>query len=137
MKKSEVVMLFLVCVAFSICMWVLVAHAASGSVKLGFDYPDPPADLAGFRIYASTTAGGQTIGPDSPDLVTDMTYDPSITQHLATANMTVPDGAETELFFVATAYDESGNESGPSNEVSKRYDFLAPHIIVEITIVAE
>jgi hypothetical protein len=43
-----------------------------------------------------------------------------------TFQVTVPDASEGLYYFGATAVDTSGNESGMSNIVSKRWDFLAP-----------
>lgn len=64
----------------------------------------PLTDLAGYRLYSADTAGGQTLGSNW-----DGETDASKTQ------------LELECFedkyWVATAYDSSNNESGPSNEI--------------------
>jgi len=137
MKRMEALIVFACCVVVSLVMWAALVHAAEGPIKLGWNYDNPPADLAGFRVYASTTAGGQALGPDSTDLLATLPHDPGTTEHTAQATLTVPGGEETEMFFIVTAYDTSGNESGPSNEVSKVFDFKAPPNVVEIYIVTD
>jgi len=112
--------------AILFCIFAPTAFAGSEPVALQWDYPSPPADLAGFRIYASLTADGQALGADSPDLVVDVPYVEGQTTYTSENSITAPDEDETTYYFVATAYDESGNESEKSNEVSTVLDFLAP-----------
>ena len=62
------------------------------------------SDLAGYKVYQGTTAG--SYGP-SIDVKNGTTYRPSNLQ------------AGLTYFFAITAYDTSGNESPPSEEVRK------------------
>jgi hypothetical protein len=75
----------------------------AGIVALSWSYGAEP-DLAGYRVYRSTTSGGpyQPVGPflDRPSFV-----DP-----------TVPRG--TRAYYVVRAFDTSGNAGAPSAEVS-------------------
>lgn len=61
------------------------------------------SDLAGYKIYQSTTAGSYSSTSTDVGKVT-------------TKQLTIPD--DGNRYFVVTAYDLSGNESGFSNEVS-------------------
>lgn len=83
---------------------------ASSSASLGWDVPttreDGTAltDLAGYRVYYGTATGQYSYSVDvgnSTDCVID--------------GLT----SGTTYYFVVTSYDSSGNESEPSNEISK------------------
>jgi hypothetical protein len=78
----------------------------AGSVTLAWDSSGEP-DLAGFKIYRGLSPGTYS---DTLTLT-----DPA--QRTATIDG-LPEGVD--LYFAATAYDTSGNESGYSNEVVKR-----------------
>lgn len=97
---------------FSICLVILISSSAAlaGSVKLAWEKPGQNTDgtqindLAGYKIYYSDTSSasfstsidvGNTTSYRVKDLRVDRTY-----------------------YFAVTAYDFSGNESAPSNEVS-------------------
>jgi hypothetical protein len=69
------------------------------------------ADLAGYRVYQSTTRGSYTSGP-----VATVTAPAS---GGGTATATVNNLAPGTYYFVVRAYDSSGNESVYSNEASK------------------
>lgn len=67
------------------------------------------SDLAGYRIYKSTTSGQYTYGAANAV---------AAVGKVTTATATVTGAEGTKFYFVCTAYDTSGNESGPSNEVN-------------------
>ncbi len=69
------------------------------------------ADLAGYRVYQSTTSGSYTSGPVA-------TVAASVSGG-GTATATVNNLAPGTYYFVVRAYDSSGNESAVSNEASK------------------
>jgi len=72
------------------------------------------ADLAGYRVYEKTAVG--TYG--------ELGVCTAVTTELAfTAATPHPDGAYS---WVITAYDDAGNESGYSNEVSAVFDSGPP-----------
>jgi hypothetical protein len=81
------------------------ASGGPGIVALTWSYGAEP-DLAGYRVYRSTTSGGpyQPVGPflDRPAFV----------------DATVPRGAA--VYYVVRAFDTSGNASAPSVEVVGR-----------------
>jgi hypothetical protein len=93
-----------------------VAYAES--VTLAWDAPTTNADgsvledLAGYRVYYGTISGNYStnidVGMDT------------------TAQIILPNNGST-YYFATTAYDTSGNESGFSNEMSRRMkDEIAP-----------
>jgi hypothetical protein len=90
---------------------------AAGSVTLTWEGPttnadsvnSPLADLAGYRVYMSTTAGSYGSIPAS----TVNASAPGATQQSTIASL-----AAGRYYFVVTASDTSGNESVVSNEIS-------------------
>ncbi len=71
--------------------------------------PNNESDLVGYRLYQSTQSGVYTFG-DGNQVAT-------IPKGVDTIALTgLPSGT---CFWVLTAYDNAGNESGPSQEVSK------------------
>ena len=65
-------------------------------------------DLAGYRLYTSHVSGQYPFG----DVSQAIEIGPSET----TIDVDIPESDEI-YYFVLTAYDYAGNESGPSNEV--------------------
>ncbi len=60
-------------------------------------------DLAGYKVYYGTSPGGYETDIDAGN----------------TTTYTIPDLSPATYYFAVTAYDEMGNESAFSNEVSK------------------
>ena len=82
-------------------------------VTLKWD-PNTESDLAGYKIYFGQTKGGPYTGAGSPIII----YK-TATGFVATSpEWKVPNLASGTWYFVATAYDTEGLESGYSNEVS-------------------
>ena len=77
---------------------------AGGTTTLTWD-PNTEPDLAGYKVYQGTTSG--SYGP-SIDVGNTLLY---------TASNLQPGGT---YYFAPTAYDTSGNESIPSNEISQQ-----------------
>jgi fibronectin type 3 domain-containing protein len=93
-----------------------VVTAGDGLVSL--DWPDnTDADLAGYRVYRGTTAGGPyaRIGPDP--IATSEYSDSSVIN-------------DTTYFYVVTALDTAGQESAPSSEVSARPAAVGPVVLL-------
>ena len=82
--------------------------AATASVTFQWD-PVADSDLAGYRVYQSTssTSLGTRIKDNIP---------PSTTSYQA-VNLT----KGTTYYFVVKAFDTSGNESSASNQISKAF----------------
>lgn len=105
--KKILAILAIVILVFSVGM----AQAAS---NITFEWDaNSESDLAGYRLYQSQTSGN----------------------YISVPVMTIPAGTETAVlsdipdgtyFWVLTAYDVAGNESGYSNEVTASLDSVPP-----------
>lgn len=106
----------------AICISVIVANAATSSVTLAWEANTEP-DLAGYKLYQGAAAGGPYTLKQTLGLVTTTTV------------AGLQDGTH---YFVLTAFDTGGNESGYSNEVSKAFDTAAPtaprNVVITITV---
>jgi len=101
-KPGKLPMLF---IAF-----MLVSSLVFASSIVTFEWDaNTETDLAGYRIYQSTVSGIYTYGPTSPNLI--------VTIPAGTEEATVEIGDGT-YFWVATAFDTEGLESGSSNEIT-------------------
>jgi endoglucanase len=68
--------------------------------------PNPEMDLAGYKVYQSTTSG--------------LYGDPiAIVESVTTYVGTLRTEHDTKYYFIVTAFDKSGKESAKSEEVSK------------------
>jgi hypothetical protein len=103
---------------YGIIVSFLIWAGMAGAATLTWDYPDPPTDLAGFKVYVG----------DDPDPVKDI-QDPLA----RSAPLFVPmeDGNNT---ITMTAYDTAGQESKKSEPCIYNPDPPAP---VKITIDTE
>ena len=91
---------------------LIVATAYAAITNLAWD-ANTEADLAGYKLYQST------VGPTGP-----FVYVKTIAKGtLTTATADLPDGT---YWWVLTAYDNAGNESGYSNVVTRVIDTAAP-----------
>ena len=100
-----------------ICAFLLLFSVdvlSQTSVTFEWDANTEP-DLAGYRIYQSAASGQYVYG--SGNEIADI---PAGTLE---ATILIQDGT---WYFVATAYDSEGNESGPSNEVTDTFDSTPP-----------
>lgn len=91
-----------------------VCQAAS-NVTFEWD-ANSETDLAGYRLYQSQISGAYTFG-DGNQVATILT---------GTETITITNTDDGIYFWVLTAYDTDGNESGASNEVTANLDTLAP-----------
>ena len=117
------ILMFLLVALLGLLLVVPVVFAGSKTITFQWDYPTPPADLAGFYIYKANAAGGPY--PTTARIAT-IPFVAGTTTYTSLQPFTAPDNAETTYYFVASAYDTSGNESGKSNEISYKFDFLSP-----------
>lgn len=118
--KKLILLTILACASF--------AHAATVELNFAWDR-NVETDLAGYRLYYSATAGQYVKGTGSANLlkVIPALNPVSGSNHPNTVlqSMTGTDGQR--VYFVLTAYDATGNESGYSNEVSYTFpDTTAP-----------
>lgn len=119
------------------CLLLAGMAYADNSVTFKWD-KNTETDLAGYRLYQSPTPDGQVVGVDIPiDIAPEAgLYDHGIVPDLeptkdAYTLTSVPDGV---WYWILTAYDTQGNESGKSNEVSATLDSIPPGVptILEI-----
>jgi len=97
---------------------VSTAYAKNYSITFGWD-KNTEADLAGYKLYRRDQAADYShIADISEDL---STYTTSIDMNITT-------------YFVLTAFDDSGNESDYSNEVTYTIDNIAPSSPQSLTI---
>lgn len=83
-----------------ICLWLSVQ---AGTVKLAWD-PNPEPDVIGYNVYRSTQSGAGFVKINS-----------TLLQSTGYVDDSAPAGA---VFYVVTAVDSEGLESGFSSEVS-------------------
>ncbi len=102
------------CLIGFISVWFILCLAAfvqAADITLAWDAPTtnadgtPLTDLAGYKIYHALMSGGYVAG-------TGIDVGKVLTK-------TLTNFCEGTYYFVATAYDTSGNESAYSNEVFK------------------
>lgn len=116
-----------------------ISFAGQKTLEFEWDYPNPPSDLAGFRIYKSLTSGTYipvSQDPQTTHLLVEIPYTGQAPDDIyqATEVLDSPDGQTTIWYFVATAFDNEGLESGFSNEVSARIDFEAPPTTINFKV---
>ncbi|TKB95636.1 MAG: hypothetical protein E8D41_00305 [Nitrospira sp.] len=89
----------------TVAVTLTVNAPATSSATLTWS-PNTESDLAGYKIYRATTSGG---------------YGAPIATLQGSATTYTATGLQmgTTYYFIITAYDSAGNESLPSNEVSK------------------
>lgn len=90
-------------------------QAASDAAVLSWD-ANSESDLAGYKVHYGDSSGG----PYTNTQDVGQTSNPSGPAH------TISGLAGGIYFFVVSAYDSSGNESGFSNEASKTISGIAP-----------
>lgn len=101
-----------------LALMLIVPSAFAADVTLQWD-PNSELDLGGYRVYKSNSLGDYTYGIGNEA--------DSISAGTETSTITVEDGT---WFFVVTAWDNDGNESGPSNEVTETIDSMPPTIAI-------
>lgn len=110
-------------ILFVLVLVLVISTSALGSTaKIKFEWdPNTEPDLKGYRLYQSSVAGSyQFIGADAaiPPSKTSPNHLASVAKPATSIEVDVTAADKTTVYFVLTAFDESGNESGPSNQVS-------------------
>jgi hypothetical protein len=112
-----------------------VPVVAQRAVQINFQWEQPNIvpDFWGWKMWIGTSPGGpyDYLGKDANDQpipLFSVQYDPTnpIGPFTGTGSIIAPDNAETTFYFVVNAWDNNGNFSVDSNEVSKTVDFLGP-----------
>lgn len=100
-----------------IIVLMIVPSLALAATDVNFAWnANTEPDLAGYRLYRSNTSGVYTFGEINAVAI----FGAVATTGTETD---VPDGT---WYWVLTAFDTEGNESGPSNEVTVTLDTIAP-----------
>jgi fibronectin type 3 domain-containing protein len=97
--------------AVGVVLLTSLVASADTTVKLQWN-ANTESDLAGYRLYQSNTSGVYT------------TYRADIPAPTHEVTVTIP--TDGTYFWVVTAYDTSGNESGRSNEATLVIDTTPP-----------
>jgi len=109
---------------FSICVVTcIVILIYSVNLTYAFDATlawdaNSETDLAGYKVYYGTTAGGPYSGSGSSEGASPIVVPLSSLLNRSSPEFTVHGLADGTYYFVATAYNTGGLESGYSNEVS-------------------
>jgi hypothetical protein len=109
----------------------LAAPSWAGGKQLTFAWEQvlpTPNDLREWRVYSAGKSGGPYT------LMATVLYQSPQTTYTSAQQMTSPDGQRIQYFFVLTAVDTSGNQSGYSNEVNTWIDFEGPGNPVNVTV---
>jgi endoglucanase len=106
-----------------IAMCLIASTVSAATVELTFGWnKNVEADLAGYRVYMSSTAGSYVKGTTSPNFLVGVPVTlPSVHPNEVIKQITGTDNQK--IYFVLTAFDKAGNESAYSNEIS--YTFPA------------
>ena len=96
---------FIIFIPLMLILFLTPQYVYSVEVTLAWDAVLGCDDLSGYRIYKTNQKGLYTFGAKSDQKAWEGTD--------ATCTVSIDD---VECWFVATAFDEAGNESGPSNE---------------------
>ena len=91
------------------------SSASGGQVVFEWD-PNGESDLAGYRLYQTATPGQYTFG--ATNAIGDIL--------VGTETFTLVTQEDGTFYWVVTAYDTAGNESGPSNEMTADVNFRPP-----------
>lgn len=116
MKMKKILILWGL-IILALCLLVYSTVSAA-DLTLQWD-ANTEDDLGGYRVYKSNESDGYTYGIGNEA--------DSISAGTETSTITVEDGA---WFFVVTAWDNDGNESSPSNEVTETIDATPPVIAI-------
>ena len=114
-----------------ICLVILSVSTVFGAterITLGWD-ANTESDLAGYRLYTSSTPGQYTlVGRNSSLTPTNppASYVRSIARPAVTMTTDMIGTEGQRIYFVLTAFDTAGNESGVSNEVSYTFSDSPP-----------
>ena len=124
-SRNMIYSLFILIFIFLIGLF-LATIVAWGAIDIKFAWDaNTEEDLAGYRLYQSNVSGLYTFGQEGAyiDIAKDLT------------EYTLMNFSESSRqYWVLTAYDDKGNESGPSNEVSYLLDSNAPMIPQDFVI---
>jgi hypothetical protein len=110
----------------------LPAFAGTKTLTFAWEQTLPsPNDLKEWRIYKATTPN---VAVAPANLWATVTYVAPQTTYTSPQSLVSPDGQAITYYFVLTAVDAAGNESGKSNEVIQLIDFQGPGSPSKVTV---
>lgn len=118
----------LISLAIALLLAVTPAWAVQKQVTLAWDHDG--VDLAGFKLYWGSATGNYSNNVDV-GMATSCTA-PDTEKYCHTMTLDIPEGAITNLYFVATAYDDGSNESVYSAEAVGTWDFELPPVVSDL-----
>jgi len=131
---SKKIKTFLLCIGVSV--FLLIPDIGEAKTKtLDFEWEQViSSDFKEWVLYVKQgTSGGGFLA--NYTVLATIPYDGTeVPVYMAPVDQDSPDGTEFTYFFVMTAKDTDGNESGASNEVSGRIDFLSPDDPVKVKV---
>ena len=102
--------------------------AGNKTITFAWEYNDPFGQgVAKFRIYKSMAQG---VYDHDMDMLVELPFTIEQNEYEIDGALTSPDGQAVVWYFVATALDDQGNESGHSNEMSALVDFEIPGEVI-------
>lgn len=127
---------FLVCIG--VLPLLLISNVTQAGTKtLEFEWEQViPQDFKEWVLYVRQDTSGSGVLGNYTVLATIPYSGVEVPVYMESIDKDSPDGTEITYFFVMTAKDIDGNESGASNEVSARLDFLSPDnpLNVKVTV---
>ena len=124
-KKPRLYGLLIFCSALATGLLLFQQHAWAMDVTLAWD-PNGESDVAGYKVYYGTTAGGPYRGSSSSDGESPIVVPLNSLTNSANPEFTVHGLQEVTNYFVVTAYNTGGLESGYSNEVNAQGSSAPP-----------
>ena len=117
---------FSICVVNCIAVLIYFVNSTYAfDVTLAWD-ANSETDLAGYKVYYGTTAGDPYSGSGSSEGASPIIVPLSSLANPSSPEFSVHGLADGTYFFVATAYNTAGLESGYSNEVSAQSSTTPP-----------
>lgn len=117
----------------AVMVLTLAPWAEAATKTLVWDYPSPPADLAGFRVYRGVAAACALVGTPLPAPIATVLKPiagPLVLSYIDTA---VPDN-DGAVCYELTAYDTAGNESVRSIRAEVFINFQRPPVPTNLRI---
>lgn len=109
----------------------VIAQAGTKTIQFAWNQ-EISEGFAGWKLYRSTSPNVQVT---PANLFATIPYGgATATEYTTSQPLISPDGQSVTYYFVMTAFDNAGNESDKSNEVSQLIDFMAPGVPIQLKV---
>lgn len=109
----------------------VIAQAGTKTITFAWNQ-DISEGFAGWKLYRATSPNVQV---NATNLFATIPYGGTTAAEYTTSQPLIsPDGQTVTYYFVLTAFDNAGNESDKSNEVSAVIDFMAPGVPIQLKV---